>query len=275
MKKKYILITGAAGFIGFHLCEKLLKLKNKIIGIDNLNSYYDVNLKKDRLKILKKYKQFKFYKFDLQNFKKLDRVFKKYKPNKVINLAAQAGVRYSLKNSKLYFNSNIKGFYNIIELSKIYKIKHFIFSSSSSVYGLNNKYPFSEDDSTNHPSNFYSATKKCNEIIAHSYAHLFSLPCTGLRYFTVYGPWGRPDMSLFSFTRSILNKVKIKIFNYGKMSRDFTYIDDAIKYTLKLINKIPKNNNNFKNYLLEKSNSSAPWVIYNIGNNKPIKIIKK
>ena len=261
MKNKKILITGVAGFIGFHLTKKLLQNKCKVIGIDNLNNYYDVNLKLKRLKLIKK--QIKFYKIDITNFKKLKDIFKKYNPDIVINLAAQAGVRYSIKQPKKYISVNIKGFFNVIELSRKFKVKHFLFASSSSVYGKNTKIPFNENDNTSSQTNIYGVTKKTNEIMAHSFSHLYNLKCTALRFFTVYGPWGRPDMALFKFTQNILNEEEIKIFNFGNMFRDFTYIDDAVNYTFNLIKK--KKNKSYNNNLFE---------IFNIANSKPVNIMK-
>ena len=252
-----ILVTGCAGFIGFHLCLDLIsKKKVSLFGIDNLNSYYDIKLKKDRLKILKKKSNnFLFKKIDLINFDKLDRFFKKNKFDIIINLAAQAGVRYSLSNPDSYFKSNILGFYNIIELSKKYKIKHFIYASSSSVYGEQKKFPLKEQFDTDKPISFYGATKKSNEILAHSYSKNFKLKTTGIRFFTVYGPYGRPDMALFKFTQKILSNKSIELYNYGKMYRDFTYIDDAIRG----INII------IRNTKVKKSS----FEIYNIASSKP------
>ena len=254
---KKILITGVAGFIGFHVAKKLIKKKYKVIGIDNLNNYYDTKLKKDRLQSL--VKNIKFHKIDITNSSSINSIFKKYKPHIVIHLAAQAGVRYSLINPKSYIKSNLVGFFNVIENSKNYKIKHFVYASSSSVYGLENKLPFVENFNLNKPASIYGATKLSNELIAHSYSHLFNLPTTGLRYFTVYGPWGRPDMALFKFTKRMINNNEITIYNKGKMSRDFTYIDDAVNYTIKLINMIPK--------------KEVPHEVFNLGNNKPINLI--
>ena len=213
---KTVLITGVAGFIGYHLAEKLLKSKSHfVVGVDNLNNYYDVNLKNSRIKILKKFSKFKFIKLDIKKDKELKKIFKKYKPKYIVNLAAQAGVRYSLENPKLYLESNIVGFFNLLDLSKIYKVKHFVYASTSSVYGANQKQPFRESDTADHPIQFYAATKRSNEIMAHSYSHLYNIPTTGLRFFTVYGPWGRPDMALFKFVKNILNHKPINVFNFG------------------------------------------------------------
>ena len=245
-----IFVTGVAGFIGFHLAKKLLEMGFKVIGIDNLNSYYDPLLKKERLNLLfeiskNKKLSFEFIKCSLEDRTQIENLFKKYKPEIVINLAAQAGVRYSLENPGSYIKSNLDGFFNIIDISKENQVKHFLYASSSSVYGGNEKYPYAECDSVNHPVSLYAATKKSNELIAHCYSHLFSLPSTGLRFFTVYGPWGRPDMALFLFTNAIYKGRKINIFNNGEMIRDFTYIDDVIEALLKLINKPPLPNNDF------------------------------
>ncbi len=258
-----ILITGSAGFIGFHLSLKLLKNENTVIGVDNLNNYYDLSLKKNRNKILKKYTKYIFYKLDLKNKNELNKIFKKHKIDFVINLAAQAGVRYSLINPKSYIDSNINGFFNLIEITKNHKIKNFIYASTSSVYGIQKKFPLKENFNTNHPIQLYAATKKSNELIANAYSHLFKINTIGLRFFTVYGPWGRPDMALFKFTKNILDRKKIKVFNHGKHMRDFTYIDDVIEIIYKIIYK---NSKIKKNYKLPK--------IYNVGNGKKIKLKK-
>ena len=234
------LVTGAAGFIGMHTCLKLLKKNFEVVGIDNLNDYYDVNLKIARINILKKKNNFTFYKTDIVDFKKLKKIFKKSSPTHIIHLAAQPGVRYSLKNPEAYTNSNLLGFANILECARYTKIKHLVFASSSSVYGGNLKFPFSEKDNVDHPISYYAATKKSNELMAHAYSHLFKIPVTGLRFFTVYGPWGRPDMSLFLFTRAIKNNLPIKAFNKGNMYRDFTYIDDIVEAVYKISKKLPK-----------------------------------
>ena len=265
-----ILITGSAGFIGFHLSKKLLDQGHQVIGFDNINDYYDKNLKENRLSILKSYKNFSFYKRDLINKDHLNDLFQKYNFTKVIHLAAQAGVRYSLSHPKAYIDSNIHGFFNIIEMCRKYEIDHLIFASSSSVYGLNEKYPFSEKDPVDHPVSLYGATKRSNELIAHSYSHLYNLKCTGLRFFTVYGPWGRPDMALFLFTKAILNKQKINVYNNGEMRRDFTYISDIINGIILILNSS-------KNYDvksdLNPSVSKAQFRIFNIGKNTPVKLM--
>ena len=258
--KKRILITGCAGFIGFHLANELCKDSYSIIGIDNLNNYYDTNLKNARLKILQNNfkNNFKFIKFDIGN-KNLKKIFKKYKFSIVINLAAQAGVRFSVSNPESYLKSNINGFYNILETSKKFNIKHFIYASSSSVYGQNSKFPYKENSNSDAPLSFYAATKKTNEIIAHSYSNIYKLPTTGLRFFTVYGPYGRPDMSLYNFVKNNFENKEIQLYNYGKHKRDFTYIDDAVNYTKAIINKPPK--------------LKIPFSLYNISNQKPASLM--
>ena len=258
---KKVLITGSAGFIGFHLTLELLKLGKEVVGIDNLNDYYDPKLKISRLKILKKYKKFSFYKIDLIDELKVKKVFQKYKIKTVVNLAAQAGVRYSLINPKSYVNTNLLGFFNLLNLSTKYKVKHFVYASTSSVYGALQKIPFKENYSTDHPIQLYAATKKSNELMAHAYSHIYKIPTTGLRFFTVYGPWGRPDMALFKFTKNILSGKKIEIFNYGKHLRDFTYVDDIVFY----IDKIIKLKTNTK--------KNIPHDVYNIGGGSPIKLM--
>ena len=272
-----ILITGVAGFIGFHLSNRMLSEGHKILGIDNLNNYYDVNLKKERLKLLKETSKgsdlFKFIKCDLKDSKKLNDIFKKNKPKIVINLAAQAGVRYSIENPKSYIDSNLVGFGNILECCRAHEIEHLIFASSSSVYGGNKSLPFKEDDGVNHPVSLYAATKRSNELMAHTYSHLYKLPTTGLRFFTVYGPWGRPDMGYFIFTSKILKGETIKIFNNGDMMRDFTYVDDVVDGIKSLIYKIPSTNNNYDLNMPKPSESWAPFRIFNLGNSSPIKLM--
>ena len=253
-----ILITGVAGFIGFHLSKKLSQ-NNQVFGIDNLNNYYDKKLKIDRVRILNKYKNFKFYKTDLLKKNKINLIIKKNKIKYIDHLAAQAGVRNSIKNPKAYFKSNLEGFFNILEVSKQNKIKHLVFASTSSVYGENTKFPFKENLNTDKPLSFYAATKKSNEIMAYSYSHMYKIPCTAIRYFTVYGPFGRPDMALYKFTKAIFLNEEIKIFNYGNHIRDFTYIDDAIKGTVSIIKK--------------PSKQKIPFNIFNIGNGKPKKLL--
>lgn len=254
-----VLITGCAGFIGFHLSNQLLKKNIEVVGIDNLNSYYDVSLKKNRLKKLKKYNKFNFYKFDLINKNKLNLILKKNKIKYIVHLAAQAGVRYSIENPETYFKNNLEVFFNIMDLSKENKIKHFIFASTSSVYGENKKFPLSENDNSDNPISFYAATKKANEVMAHSYSYIYKLPCTALRFFTVYGPYGRPDMALFKFTKNIIENKKIDLFNKGKHLRDFTYVDDIVNGIYSLIKKPSKN--------------KTPYNIFNIGNGKSRKLM--
>ena len=268
-----ILVTGSAGFIGFHLSKKLVDKGYSVVGIDSINSYYDTNIKNKRLNILKKYKRkFIFKKLDLTNFKTLKKLFFDFKIDYVINLAAQAGVRYSIENPRAYLDSNLIGFFNVLECCKIFRIKHFIYASTSSVYGNNSILPFKEKRHADHPIQFYAATKKSNELMAHSYSSLYNLPTTGLRFFTVYGPWGRPDMALFIFTKNILEGKKINLFNNGKHIRDFTYIDDIVEPIIRLINKPPKKRKKYST--LDPSESSAPFKIYNIGNNDPKKLMQ-
>ena len=269
-----ILITGAAGFIGFHLSKLLLDNDYEVIGIDNLNDYYDPNLKKDRLEILGKNNNFIFHKIDLKDKTEVDKTFETYRPNYVINLAAQAGVRYSLKNPYAYVDSNLIGFMNILEACRSYPVKHLIYASSSSVYGGNKVAPFSTSHNVDHPVSLYAATKKSNELMAHTYSHLYKIPTTGLRFFTVYGPWGRPDMAYFSFTKNIIEGKPIKVFNYGNMERDFTYIDDIVEGIYKLLDVIPKPNPDWDETKDDISTSFAPYKIYNIGNNQPVQLMK-
>ncbi len=266
---KKILITGCAGFIGYHCAIKFLKKKFFVVGLDNLNNYYSVKLKRDRLKNIKN-KNFIFYKKSLNNKIFLEKLFKKYNFTYVLNLAAQAGVRYSIQNPHTYIENNINGFVNLIELSKKNNINHFVYASSSSVYGMNDsKKPFSVKKSANHPLAVYGASKRANELLAHSYSYLFRLPTTGLRYFTVYGPWGRPDMALYKFVSNILRSKKIELFNYGNHIRDFTYVDDVVELTYRAVLKIPKSSK----YINEMS-SKAPWRIYNICSSKPVHLKK-
>ena len=270
-----ILITGVAGFIGFHTALNLIKKKHTVIGIDSINNYYDVKLKHERLKILKKFNhKFIFHKVDISSKNKVNNLFNKYKINKVVHLAAQAGVRYVKKNPDAYFKSNLLGFYNVLENCRLYKIKHLVIASTSSVYGANKKLPFSTKQTADHPTQFYAATKRSNEIIAHSYSHMFKIPITALRFFTVYGPWGRPDMSLYIFVDKILKNKSINMFNYGEHSRDFTYIDDIVEGITKTINKIPKRNNKWGFSSKDNSTSEAPFQILNIGNGNKISLKK-
>ena len=265
-----ILVTGSAGFIGFSLCLFLLKKKNKVIGIDNLNNYYDISLKKKRLNILKKFKNFEFHKLDLSNKNDLLKKLKRKNFSYVVHLAAQAGVRHSLMNPEEYTKSNLVGFANILELIRSKKIKHFLFASTSSVYGLSKSKSLSEEFPATYPIQYYAATKRANELMAHSYSYLFKIPSTALRFFTVYGPWGRPDMALFKFTRNILLNKPIEVFNHGKHKRDFTYIDDVVRSIYLTINKIPK-----KGSTNSLSNSQvAPFSILNIGGGKKVSLMK-
>ena len=269
MKEK-ILITGSAGFIGYHLCYRLIKENFEVIGIDNLNSYYEVSLKDSRLKILKnlsaeRNKNYKFYLGDISNIDDLKNIFKLEKPTIIINLAAQAGVRYSIENPHSYATSNLQGFLNILECCRNFKIKHLLYASSSSVYGGNKKVPFSETDFVDNPVSLYAATKKSNELMAYAYSHLFRFPSTGLRFFTVYGPWGRPDMAPMIFVKSILSNQIINIYNHGLMFRDFTYIDDVIESIFRLIIKNPPDN--------KKDENNVPHEIFNIGNSSKVKLM--
>jgi UDP-glucuronate 4-epimerase len=269
---KTVLVTGAAGFIGFHLSKRLLSDGFKVIGIDIINDYYDINLKNNRLKQLIAYPDFFFRKIDIVDLKELDDVFKNNTIDVVVNLAAQAGVRYSLTNPHAYVNSNLVGFVNVLECCRNHYIKHLVFASSSSVYGANTKMPFSVHHNVDHPVSLYAATKKANELMAHTYSHLYNLACTGLRFFTVYGPWGRPDMALFLFTKAILEQTPIQVFNYGKMLRDFTYIDDIVEGILRVMGKVPEPNKNWNSDLPDPGTSYAKYKIYNIGNNNPVKL---
>ena len=268
-----IIVTGSAGFIGYFVCIKLLERGESIIGIDNHNDYYDRNIKEERLKKLEKFQNYKHFRVDISDQKKLEEIFKSYKVQDVVNLAAQAGVRYSIENPSAYIKSNIVGFANILENCRQYKIEHLVYASTSSVYGANTKMPFSEHDSTNHPLSVYAASKKSNELMAHTYSYLFKLPTTGLRFFTVYGPWGRPDMALFKFTKSILNEKPIDVFNYGKHTRDFTYIDDIVEGVIKVLENPAEIDKTWNSSKPDPSNSLAPWCIYNIGNNQPVQLM--
>ena len=270
---KTIVVTGSAGFIGFFVCLNLLEKGNYIIGIDNHNNYYDTKIKDARLDKLSNYKNYKHYKIDLSDYKSLGKIFKNHKPQIVVNLAAQAGVRYSLENPLAYINSNIVGFANVIENCRHYKVEHLVYASTSSVYGANTKMPFSEHDSANHPLSVYAASKKSNELMAHAYSYLYQMPTTGLRFFTVYGPWGRPDMALFKFTKSILAGKPLDVYNFGKHTRDFTYIDDIVEGIAKTIDNPAASNLDWDSKYPDPANSKAPWRIYNIGNNKPVQLM--
>ena len=261
------------GFIGFSLCEKLLKRGDDIIGIDNHNDYYDPKIKDSRLKLLIKYSNYQHYRIDLTDRTNLDKIFNEQQPIKVVNLAAQAGVRYSMENPLAYINSNIVGFAHVLENCRYHKVKHLVYASTSSVYGANTKMPFSEHDSANHPLSVYAASKKSNELMAHSYSNLYKLPTTGLRFFTVYGPWGRPDMALFKFTKNILEEKQIDVFNHGKHTRDFTYIHDIVEGIIKTLDGPALGNNDWDSNQPDPATSKAPWQIYNIGNNKPVQLM--
>ena len=263
--KKYILITGAAGFIGSNLVKRILKEEKDVyvIGIDNMNDYYDVNLKEYRLKELEKFDNFNFIKGSIADKECLENIFKEYKPEIVVNLAAQAGVRYSITNPDVYIESNLIGFYNILECCRHYPVEHLVYASSSSVYGSNKKVPYSTDDKVDNPVSLYAATKKSNELLAHSYSKLYNIPSTGLRFFTVYGPAGRPDMAYFGFTNKLINGEIIKIFNYGNCKRDFTYIDDIVEGIIRVMKKAPEKATG------EDGLPIPPYKVYNIGNNNP------
>jgi UDP-glucuronate 4-epimerase len=265
-----ILVTGAAGFIGFHLSKRLLAENHHVIGVDNLNDYYDVRLKNERLKQLENNDKFTFYKVDLADSEGLNEIFERHPISIVINLAAQAGVRYSLTHPHSYVHSNLVGFVNILEACRHYQVEHLLYASSSSVYGANTKTPFSTQDSVDHPVSIYAATKKANELMAHTYSHLFNIPTTGLRFFTVYGPLGRPDMAYYTFTKDIIEGNPIKVYNNGNMRRDFTYIDDIVEGIVKLLNLQPEPDPNRD---LDPSTSHAPYKIYNIGNNSPVRLM--
>jgi UDP-glucuronate 4-epimerase len=265
-----VLVTGAAGFIGFHLGRRLSEAGHTITGIDNLNDYYDVNLKLSRLAILRTFKSFTFEQVDLTHKSELDALFAAKKCDYVIHLAAQAGVRYSLTNPYAYLDSNLTGFLNILEACRHYPPKHLIYASSSSVYGANRKMPFSVHDNVDHPLALYAASKKANELMAHAYSNLYQLPTTGLRFFTVYGPYGRPDMALFIFTKAILEGQPIEIYNHGKMKRDFTYVDDIVEAIVRLMPKPPQGNKNWSGQSPDPATSFAPYQIFNIGNNQPV-----
>ncbi len=267
------LVTGVAGFIGFHLAKRLLSKGTKVVGIDNLNRYYDVCLKEDRLSQLQDHSGFQFVLEDISNSQVLNEVFCDHRPEVVINLAAQPGVRYSLANPHAYIESNIVGFANVLEGCHNTGVKHLVFASSSSVYGANTKLPFSVSHNVDHPISLYGASKKSNELMAHAYSYLFDLPVTGLRFFTVYGPWGRPDMSYFKFTRAIFEGQPIDVFNNGNMKRDFTYIDDAVEGILKAMSRIPEPDPSWSGDNPNPGTSSCPYKIYNVGAYKPVKLL--
>lgn len=268
-----ILVTGAAGFIGSHLTKYLLTRGDEVIGLDNLNDYYDVSLKLARLEQLKEQPNFRFIKLDLADRQGIADLFENEKFEKVVNLAAQAGVRYSLINPYAYIDSNIQGFVNILEGCRHNEVKHLVYASSSSVYGANTSMPFSVHDNVDHPLSLYAASKKSNELMAHTYSHLYGLPTTGLRFFTVYGPWGRPDMAMFLFTKAILAGEPIQVFNYGKMKRDFTYVDDIVEGVVRTLDHVALPNSEWNGANPDPGTSAAPYRLYNIGNNNPVELM--
>ncbi len=271
-----ILVTGSAGFIGFFVSRRLMKEGIDVVGLDNLNDYYDVRLKKDRNSLLaENHKRYEFNELDLSDHGALEKLFEKHNFEYVVNLAAQAGVRYSINNPRAYLHSNLAGFLNILECCRHSKVlKHLVFASSSSVYGLNTDIPFSTHHNVDHPVSLYAATKKSNELMAHCYSHLYGIPCTGLRFFTVYGPWGRPDMAYFKFTDAISKGKPIDVYNHGDMQRDFTYIDDIVEGIFRIIWKVPKGNPSWNGGKPDPATSTAPYKIYNIGNNNPESLMK-
>ena len=269
----HILVTGAAGFIGFHTSNKLLARGDTVVGLDNLNDYYDVNLKKSRLALLEAHAGFSFAKVDLQDREAVAAVFAQHPFDAVINLAAQAGVRYSIENPHAYVDSNIVGFTNILECCRHHNTGHLVYASSSSVYGINSSMPFSVHDNVDHPISLYAASKKANELMAHTYSHLFGLPTTGLRFFTVYGPWGRPDMALFLFTKAIQAGEPIQVFNHGQMQRDFTYVDDIVEGVVRVMDQPAAANPEWDSADPDPGTSSAPYRLYNIGNNSPVMLL--
>ena len=273
INKNKTFVTGSAGFIGSSVCIKLLERGDNVIGVDNHNDYYDPKVKDARLERLTKHSNYQHYKIDLSDQKSLNKLFENHKIKKVINLAAQAGVRYSIENPLAYINSNIVGFAHILENCRNHDVEHLVYASTSSVYGANTKMPFSEHDSANHPLSVYAASKKSNELMAHTYSYLHKLPTTGLRFFTVYGPWGRPDMALFKFTKAILEEKSIDVFNHGNHTRDFTYIDDIVEGVIKTLDNTATSNIKWNSDQPDSASSKAPWRIYNIGNNNPVKLM--
>ncbi|MFQ5598459.1 MAG: NAD-dependent epimerase [Nitrospiria bacterium] len=267
------LVTGAAGFIGYHVTRRLLNNGHEVVGLDNLSDYYDIQLKRDRLKTLEGRPHFRFLEADISDREGMTHVFNQGWYDRVIHLAAQAGVRYSLENPHAYVDSNLVGFMHILEGCRISETPHLVYASSSSVYGANTKMPFSVHHNVDHPVSLYAATKKANELMAHTYSHLYRLPMTGLRFFTVYGPWGRPDMALFLFTKAILAGVPIDVYNHGKMQRDFTYIDDIVEGVIRVSETLPKPNRNWSGEAPDSATSTAPYKIYNIGNNQPVELL--
>jgi len=274
MSKKLVLVTGAAGFIGFHLSKKLLETGYAVVGIDNMNDYYEVSLKESRLDLLKEIEGFEFRQLSIGDKEQLNQLFKEYKFLFVVNMAAQAGVRYSITNPQAYIDSNIQGFINILEACRHNKPQHLVYASSSSVYGANTKMPFSVHHNVDHPLSLYAATKKANELMAHTYSSLYQLPTTGLRFFTVYGPYGRPDMALFLFTKAILEGKPIDVYNHGKMKRDFTYVDDIVQGIVKLLPKVPTGDKAWRGENPDPATSFAPYRVFNIGNNMPVELLR-
>ncbi|MEP2670022.1 MAG: NAD-dependent epimerase [Cyclobacteriaceae bacterium] len=274
MSKKQVLVTGAAGFIGFHLSKRLLQAGYAVVGIDNMNDYYEVSLKESRLNLLKEIEGFEFRQLSIVDNENIDQLFKDNSFSFVVNLAAQAGVRYSITNPQAYIDSNIQGFINILEACRHNKPKHLVYASSSSVYGANTKMPFSVHHNVDHPLSLYAATKKANELMAHTYSSLYNLPTTGLRFFTVYGPYGRPDMALFLFTKAILEGKPIDVYNHGKMKRDFTYVEDIVEGILKLLPEAPVGNKAWSGEAPDPATSFAPYRVFNIGNNKPVELLE-
>ena len=269
-----ILVTGAAGFIGFHVARRLLERGDEVLGVDNLSDYYDVRLKEARLAQLKPFPRFHFLRLDIADRPAVRNLFSSHPVRRIVHLAAQAGVRYSLVNPHAYADSNLVGFLNILEGCRQSRAAHLVFASSSSVYGGNTKMPFSEHDNVDHPLSLYGASKKANELMAHAYAHLYGLPCTGLRFFTVYGPWGRPDMAMFLFTKAILEGKPIDVFNYGKMQRDFTYVDDIVEGVVRVLDRPPTSDPKWSGQSPDPATSSAPYRLYNIGNHKPVALMR-
>ena len=269
----HVLVTGVAGFIGFHVATRLLARGDTVVGLDNINAYYDVRLKEARLSQLRDYERFRFVKRDLADQSGMSELFSQHQPERVVHLAAQAGVRYSLTNPHAYVESNLVGFLNILEGCRAIQTAHLVYASSSSVYGANTKMPFSIHDNVDHPVSLYAASKKANELMAHTYSHLYTLPTTGLRFFTVYGPWGRPDMALFLFTRAILAGEPIQVFNNGDMRRDFTYVDDIVEGIVRVLDTVPQPNPNWSGMEPDPGTSRGPYRIYNIGNNQPVELL--
>ncbi len=269
-----ILVTGTAGFIGFHLAKALLERGDEVIGVDNMNDYYDIRLKQARLDQLLPYPKFTDVRMDIANREGISALFKQHQPQRVVNLAAQPGVRYSLENPYAYIDSNIMGFMNILEACRHHHVEHLVYASSSSVYGANTQMPFSEHHNVDHPVSMYAATKKANELMAHTYSHLFHLPTTGLRFFTVYGPWGRPDMAMFSFTKKIIEGDTLDVYNYGHHRRDFTYIDDIVEGVVRTLDTVAQPNTHWSGEHPDPASSSAPYKIYNIGSNRPVELLR-